>query len=724
MTASKRLTLIAFAILASLLCVGPAAAATKYKVRIDSAPQGATVKVDGTAVGVTPYSGSLTKGKHTIVLELAGYDTATVVMNVLRTKKLQEKFIPLVKQAVPPRIEITTAADQNVFDAEVWLDGQQVGKAPIVLTTTPGRHQIIVKKEGFKDYETWIEVKNDEKAQVPIILKEIAKPKLGTVLVEADVQNAEVYLDGELKGTTPVLIKDVIEGLHVVEVKKSPAVPWKQTIGVEAGKEIKVSAGLQATIVAQGGQVKVLSNVSAAHVYLDGKDMGQVPVDIKDVKPGDHIIEVKAEGYIAREESVIVNAGSSTVLKIDLNPEAKTEARIKVSSPVPDADVYIDGASVGKVPVDMPIAAGEHFVIVQLDGYKKFEATVRVEPGQTQTVPAVLKAVGKLLILSDPPKATVLINGLPAGETPLELKELDVGDTVVRVEMMGRLPQERTLKIVGGESQTLSLKLDLVGQTDEEKLAEQRGLSSFGARTLPRGRSTIDFGIGYPYIGEVKVTVGAGKVGKFGFDAGVSARSFGARSELGLGVKFMLVDNDPFTAGVFSDLWWGSKLLDNSKRNGLTFNLGGVASLTALTRVTVSGRLFLNMWSDRHCPSLDGSTMEFESDSSPIRACEVYRQVRILEEEPERGQLPLVERMEKVTGVSPTSPGDMFNRESGMRLNASIIAEIAVRQQWNLWFQLEGAFPGERALLTHPFAHPMFASDYQTYGRMGMTYKF
>ena len=54
----------------------------------------------------------------------------------------------------------------------------------------------------------------------------------------------------------------------------------------------------------------------------------------------------------------------------------------------------------------------------------------------------------------------------------------------------------------------------------------------------------------------------------------------------------------------------------------------------------------------------------------------------------------------------------------------TINAGIAVRQQWNVWFLLEGAFPGERALLTHPFAHPMFASDYQTYGRMGMTYKF
>ncbi len=722
MTASKRLTLIAFAILASLLGVGTAAAATKYKVRIESVPTGASVSVDKAVVGTTPWSGSLTKGNHTITVELTGYAPTTTTMNVLRTKKLQTKTLTLVKLDDPPKIDIRADADQNIYDANVWLDGQAAGRAPIILTTTVGRHQIILKKEGFKDFETWVEGKANGITTLTPFLKEIEKPKLGWVVVEADVSSAEVYLDGDLKGTTPIVIKDINEGIHVVEVKKSPAVPWKQTIGVEANKETKVSAGLQATIVAQGGAIKVLSNVAAAHVFLDGKDMGQQPVELKDVKPGEHIIEVKSEGYVNREEPVVVNAGSSTVLKIDLNPEAKTEARLKVSSPVPDADVYVDGASVGKVPVDMPIAAGEHFVIVQLDGYKKFEATVRVEAGQTQTVPAVLKAVGKLLILSDPPKATVLINGLPIGETPLDLKELDVGDTVVRLEMEGRIPQERTLKIVGGESQTLSIKLDMIGMTDAEKLAEQRGLSSFGARTLPRGRSTIDLGIGYPYLGEVKVTVGAGKKdAKYGFDAGVSARSFGARSELGLGVRVMLVNNDPFTAGVFSDIWWGSKLLDNSKRNGLTFNLGGAASLTALTRVTVSGRLYLNMWSDRHCPSWDALNNDFEADSEPIHSCEVYRDVRVLNTRTDAPGMNYADRMEKATGESGLG---MFDRESGMRVNATIIAEIAIQQQWNMWFMLEGAFPGERALLTDQFADPMLQTDFQTYGRMGATYKF
>ena len=41
----------------------------------------------------------------------------------------------------------------------------------------------------------------------------------------------------------------------------------------------------------------------------------------------------------------------------------------------------------------------------------------------------------------------------------------------------------------------------------------------------------------------------------------------------------MLADADPFSAGVFTDMWWGSKLLDDSRRNGFTWDVGarGVA---------------------------------------------------------------------------------------------------------------------------------------------------
>jgi len=713
------------ALLVGLVVLGTAAsahAATKYKVRVDSAPAGATVYIDkkeNGAVGITPWSGSLTRGKHTIIIELEGYLPASRTVTIARTRKVQEFFLPLVKKADPPRIDIRADADKNVFGATVYLDGQPQGQAPTLLTTDSGRHQIEIKKEGFQDFSQWVEVKENEKVTVNPYLKEIDKPKLGTIVVSADVDDAEVLLDGNKVGTTPVVVNDVIEGLHVVEVRKEPALPWKQTIQVEAGKQTKVRGELKATLGGQGGSVRVLSNVQGAHVFLDGTDMGAVPVDIKDVKPGEHVIEVKAPKYQTREERVTVNAGSATVLKLDLNPEAKSEAKIKVVSPVPGADVYIDGASVGKVPAEQEVASGEHFVIVKLDGYKTFEQKLRIEAGQTQTVSAELRAVGKLRVLSDPPGATVLINGIPQDQpTPFELNELEVGETVIRVEMAGMLPQERTLPIVGGKTEVLSFKLEVLGMSEGELLEQQRGLSSFGARTMPRGRATIDFGIGYPYFADVRINVGAGRVGDFGFDAGVGVRSFGARSELGLGARLQLVDADPFTAGAFGDIYYGSKPLSDSKRSGWTFNTGVMASLTALTRVTVTGRLYLNFWNDRHCPAIDDSN-NFAPDADPIPACERYRQYVA------GGMTAPTPETTKMEELTHNSGEDMFGRDAGWGAMASVISEISVRQQWNLWFLLEGApVRGERALFTDTFAAPMAKSDTQIYARIGATYKF
>jgi hypothetical protein len=694
-----------------------AKAGTKYKVRIDSAPQGATVYLDRKecgAVGVTPWAGSLPNGDYTVILELDGYDHKEQAIKVVRSRKEQPQFIPLVKKQDPPRIDIRADADKNVFGAQVFLDGQPQGTAPLILTTEPGRHLVELKKDGFDPYQSWVETKLNNNESLAPTLKEIAKPKLGTIVVEADVRDAEVWIDGnKLPSTTPTVIPNVVEGLHVIEVRKDPAIPWKQTVQVVADQQVKVSAGLKATLGGQGGSIQVLSNISGAHVFLDGTDMGPVPVDIKDAKPGEHIIEVKAPGYQNREEKVTVNAGSAAILKLDLNPVApKDVGIIKVVSPVANADVIIDGGLVGKVPQEKSIAAGEHFVTVQLDGYKKFELKVQLEAGQTQTVSAELKAVGRVRVLSTPVGAKVLINGIQVGTAPVDLNELEVGQTVLQLELDGFKQYTQTLDVAGGKTAVIQAELEKLGASPEE----QRGLSSFGARTLPRGHSTVDVGVGYPYFLDAKVSVGAGKIAKkYGFDANVGVRTMLARSELGLGVRGMLVDADPFSAGLFTDLWFGSKLFDDSKRDGMTFNFGAVASLTAISHVTISGRLYLNAWSDRHCPTLKADNT---FDGSPIAACKHYKDVAV----DGGGSDAETMKIEELTGLKGKA---LFGREAGARMMASVIAEIAIQQRWNAWFMLEFApFQSERALFTDEFTAPMLSSDYHTYLRVGTTFKF
>lgn len=692
---------------------------TKYSVKIESAPAGATVYLNdkNCVAGTTPWSGKITSGNVTIIVELPGYEPAKRQVRVIRSRRLQEFFLPLVKKAEPPKIDVKADADpKGVGGAQVWIDGEMKGQAPVTLTVTPGRHLLQLKKEGFEQYETWITATENQVATLLPQMKEIAKPKFGTIVVEADVADAEVYIDGNKHpDNTPALISNVIEGLHVIEVRKPPSLPWKQTVQVKASETSKVRADLQSTMHGGVGVVRVLSDAPGARAYLDGTDMGPVPVDIKDVKAGDHIVQVKAPGMKTGEKTVKVAAGSSQIVKFDLNADTPADhGTLKVVSMVPEAQVFIDGAAVGKVPQEKKVAAGEHPVVVRLEGYKQFEQKVRVEPGQTITVQATLKPVGRLRILSTPAQADVMINGLPAGKTPLD-EEVEVGETVVRIEMPGFQPFEQTLTIEGGKTQTLSRELAVAGLSEAELAAQQRGLSSFGARTLPRGRSTVDFAAGYPYFLTAKINVGAGKIAnKFGFDAGVGVRTFLARNELGLGARAMLADRNPFSAGVFTDLWWGSKLLDDSRRNGFTWDIGAAASLTALSHVTITGRAYVNIWSDRHCPEVKG---DGSFDGEPIDVCVAYKDNTLSMDERSR--------INELTTGDETEAWDFGSRDGGIRLMASVIAEIAIHQRWNFFGILEGApFQQERALFTTDFSGPMFETDYNLYLQLGTTYKF
>lgn len=712
-----------------------AATGGRYAVKIDSAPQGAAVYLntkDCPAIGVTPWEGKLNSGDYTVIVEAPGYDPASRPFKVARLRKQQELFVPLVKKADPPKIDVRADADpKGIAGATVTLDGEVKGQAPMVIVTTEGRHQLRISKDGFETYEQWISATNNNTQTLLPVLKAVAKPNFGSILVDADVPDGEVYIDGNKHpDNTPTTINNVIEGYHVIEVRKAPGLPWKQTVEVKANATAKVHATLQAGMSGGVGVVRVLSDAQGARAFLDGTDMGTVPVDIKDVKAGDHIVQVKAPGMQTGEKKVAVQAGQSQIVKFDLNAEASgDQGLLKVVSTVPEALVFVDGAAVGKVPYEKKIAAGEHPVVVQREGFKQFQQKVRVEAGQTVTVQADLKSVGRLRILSNPGQASVTINGVVVGKTPYDA-EVETGETVVRLEQPGFQPFEQTLTIEGGKTHNISRELTIAGLSEAELSAQQRGLSSFGARTLPRGRSTVDFIGGYPYFAEGRVTVGAGKLAKtFGFDATVSVRTLLARTELGLGARAMLADNDPFSAGAFTQIYWGSKLLDNSQRNGLTWDVGVLASLTALAHVTITGRAYFEVWSDRHCPSR-ATTGNKVFDGDAISVCAGYYN-SFSPATPAvagDGTTPVLTGDDKMRAETLTgwkTQDDVFSRENGVRFMTSIIAEVAVDQHWTLFGLFEGApFQAERALFTTNFAHSMFDRDYNLYLRLGATYKF
>src|SRR5262249_40854914 len=74
--------------------------------------------------------------------------------------------------------------------------------------------------------------------------------------------------------------------------------------------------------------------------------------------------------------------------------------------------------------------------------------------------------------------------------------------------------------------------------------------------------------------------------------------------------------------------------------------------------------------------------------------------------------------------TGPNSP--LFQRENSARFLLSIVGEIALTPEWNMYVILEGTpfQDSERALFTSMFSSSMFDNDYRIYGRGGLTYKF
>jgi hypothetical protein len=687
----------------------------RFAVKIDSAPQGAAIYINDKscpAVGVTPWEGKLNNGDYTVIIEAPGYDLATRPFKVARVRKAQELFIPLVKKLDPPKIDVRADSDKNVAGATVVLDGQPQGQAPIVLTTTAGRHLVQIKKDGYEDNSTWLDTKENQVQTFAPTLKELAKPKYGTIVVDADTQDAEVYIDGNKHpDNTPAVINNVIEGVHVIEVRKG-ALTWKQTIDVKANQQVKLRADLAASGV---GVVRVITDAPGARAFIDGADMGPVPVDIKDVKAGDHVVQVKSASYNSSERHVNVTAGGSQIVKFDPNADLGADAGvIRVTSTVPDAVVFVDGAQIGHAPQDKRVTPGDHPVLVTLDGYKKFEAKIHVDAGQTQNVSADLKPVGRIRVLSQPTNAAVMINGVPVGQTPLDT-EVEVGEAVVRIEQPGFQAFEQNLVIEGGKTLTLSRELAISGPSEMQMIQEQASLSSFGARALPRGRSTVDFGVGFPYYLNGRVTVGIGRVpGLAAFDATIQARTMFVRTELGIGGRMTFVDVNPVAVSAFTNFWYGSSLFDDSRRNGLTWDFGTAVSLTALQHVTITGRAYAEVWSDRHCPGLDQSMPNGFSGTDPIQVCV----------DEKNGTISAAEASRVRTLIGST--GALFDRETSARFMLSLIAEVALRRDLSMYFILEGApfLQPERALFTSTFSSTMPDNDPRVYGQIGFSYKF
>ena len=284
----------------------------------------------------------------------------------------------------------------------------------------------------------------------------------GTLKVESKPLGAQVKIDGEPKGVTPLSLS-LRGGAHVMEIDAGGE-PRVIPLTISAGETLAQYVELVG--VATNGRLSIQSTPAGATVLLDGQPRGQTPLELPDVGAGDHELVLDLNGQRTRQ-TVSVAAGVTTTVDLPMTPAVETAGMFP--APVPTTGVLLvqapfemqvieAGAVVGLSGARLTMAPGPHTVeiVSQTLGFKT-TATVEIVAGKTARVPVALpKGTAHL---NATPWAEVWVDGKKVGETPIGNLALTVGphEIVFSHPELGEQAHAATVRV--GEPLRLSVDL-------------------------------------------------------------------------------------------------------------------------------------------------------------------------------------------------------------------------------------------------------------------------
>jgi hypothetical protein len=245
----------------------------------------------------------------------------------------------------------------------------------------------------------------------------LVKPsEMGTLLVETSRPGVEVLVDGRSSGRTPVTTQ-LRPGRYTLELRvdgASKVIPVEISPGVQTTQQVKWPAASRL------GRLKVTTTPPGARILVDGQYRGASPVVLDDVPVGPHAIVAESSSGTVRSK---VDVGDNELAELDMGIFS---GWLTVFAPV-EVRIFESGKLLGtSLDGKLLVPPGTHeieLVNTRL-GYRETR-TVDIEPGK-HTPLSVTGPSGSIVI--DAPDGTeVLVDGQPAGTTPLESIKAPIG---------------------------------------------------------------------------------------------------------------------------------------------------------------------------------------------------------------------------------------------------------------------------------------------------------
>lgn len=274
-----------------------------------------------------------------------------------------------------------------------------------------------------------------------------AEPAMGSVTVDSYPPGADVLIDGELKGSTPLGLA-LPAGEYELDVRDSTtsrSIP----LVVEADTRTAQYVELATSVIAPGtGRLEVTSNPTGAQVVVDGTRHGTTPVTLDMLDVGAHQVSVSSgAGTVSRD--VTIEAGTTATVMVSLTGAANTAGWLDVEAPF-ELQIFEDGRLLGTSSAErVMLPVGTHDLELFSPAFE-FRTAIRTQivPGGTATETSPLP--NGSLSINALPWAEVFVDGEYAGVTPLGNLAVPIGshEVVWRHPDLGE--RRRTVPVPSG----------------------------------------------------------------------------------------------------------------------------------------------------------------------------------------------------------------------------------------------------------------------------------
>ncbi|OQX97877.1 MAG: hypothetical protein B6I20_11865 [Bacteroidetes bacterium 4572_117] len=194
-----------------------------------------------------------------------------------------------------------------------------------------------------------------------------------------------------------------------------------------------------------------------ATLVLDNKPItGKTPFKTGRLLSGKHKITARLPMYKPKSIEFEVNDNKTTELNINLEPNF---AEVTITTN-PTAKIYIDDVYKAEGSYSGRLNTGLHTFEAKKDkhkSHKQQKETFAGQPLNLQLKPTAL--LGNADIISTPINATIKLNGINKGTTPITLKKLLIGNYQLLLEKQGYGNINKTITITQGKTITINEKL-------------------------------------------------------------------------------------------------------------------------------------------------------------------------------------------------------------------------------------------------------------------------